>query len=163
LFKEAFFNASKLDLLSVKIIVEPGCLRMPQLILIGTLVSDESRMVRELDLLLEKRPRHSQLFRPSLSRLCRTMMMMGSLLARNLNLSYALFRCRTTPIDCCHSMMMMMMMMMGFLLARNLNRSYALFRGKSMPKGHSEENSVELISNEETFGKGNSHKKIIFV
>ncbi len=41
--------------------------------------------------------------------------------------------------------------MMGFLLARNLNRSYALFRGKSMPKGQSEENSVELISNEETF------------
>jgi hypothetical protein len=58
---------------------------------------------------------------------------------------------------------MMMMMMMGFLLARNLNRSYALFRGKSMPKGQSEENSVELISNEETFGKRNSHKKGIIV
>jgi hypothetical protein len=51
-----------------------------------------------------------------------------------------------------------MMLMMGFLLARNLNRSYALFRGKSMPKGQSEENSVELISNEETFGEEQSQK-----
>jgi hypothetical protein len=59
--------------------------------------------------------------------------------------------------------MMMMMMMMGFLLARNLNRSYALFRGKSMPKGQSEENSAELISNEETFGERNSHKRGIVV
>jgi hypothetical protein len=55
------------------------------------------------------------------------------------------------------------MMMMRFLLARNLNRSYALFRGKSKPKGQSEENSVELISNEETFGKRNSHKRGIVV
>ncbi len=46
---------------------------------------------------------------------------------------------------------------------RNLNRSYALFRGKSMPKGQSEENSVELISNEETFGERNSHKRGIVV
>jgi hypothetical protein len=34
---------------------------------------------------------------------------------------------------------------------------------KSMPKGQSEENSVELISNEETFGKRNSDKQGIVV
>jgi hypothetical protein len=42
-------------------------------------------------------------------------------------------------------------------------QTYALFRGKSMPKGQSEENSVELISNEETFGERNSHKRGIVV
>ncbi len=77
LVKEAFSNASKFDLLSVKIIVEPGSFDAKADASSSaidsdrkTLVSDESRMVRELDLLFEKRPRHSQLFRPSLSRLC---------------------------------------------------------------------------------------------
>jgi hypothetical protein len=64
---------------------------------------------------------------------------------------------------CMDRLRSLLMMMMGFLLARNLNRSYAFFRGKSMPKGQSEENSVELITNEETFGKRNSHKRGIVV
>ncbi len=76
LVKEAFSNASKFNLLSVKIIVEPGSFaakvdasssaigRHLYQMKVGCFAEG-----RELDL-FEKRPRHIQLFHPSLSRLC---------------------------------------------------------------------------------------------
>ncbi len=78
LVKEAFCNASKFYLLSVKIVVEPGSFAAKADASSRAIDTDLYQVKvgwfassRGLDHLFETRPRHDQPFRPSLSRLCK--------------------------------------------------------------------------------------------